>query len=93
MRNVSDKICRGNQNADYMLNIFFENHAVFELMWKNIVLLGKLQMKIWRMCIVCWILHATETHSKYVLLIAFLIQQWLHKCTSLLRYSYIACLV
>ena len=27
----------------------------------------------------CWITKATDTHSEYVLLIAFARQQWLHK--------------
>jgi hypothetical protein len=33
------------------------------------------------------------THSGQVLLIAFALQQWLYKRSSLLRYAYIACLV
>jgi len=39
MRNVSDKSCKGNQNTHLMLKkkIFFENHAVYEIMWKNTV--------------------------------------------------------
>jgi hypothetical protein len=31
-----------------------------------------------RMCIACWIAKATDTHSEYVTLIAFPLQQWLH---------------
>jgi len=41
----------------------------------------------------CWILKATNTHSQYVILIAFLLQQLLHERASLLSYTYIACLV
>jgi len=41
----------------------------------------------------CWIPKATNTHSDYVTCIAFLLQQWLHKRASLLRYTYIVCLV
>ena len=37
------------------------------------------QMTIWLMCIACWIPKATNTISEYVLLIAFLLQQWLHE--------------
>jgi hypothetical protein len=33
-----------------------------------------------------------QTHSQYVILIAFALQQWLLKRTLLLRYTYIACL-
>jgi len=45
------------------------------------------------MHIACWILKAVNTHSEYVILIAFPLQQWLHERTSLLHYTYIACLV
>ena len=50
-------------------------------------------MTIWRMRIACCILKATNTHLDYVILIAFPMQQWLHKRVSMLRYAYIACLV
>jgi len=43
------------------------------------------------MCIACWIPKATNTHTD-VILIAFPLQQWLHKYTSMLHYTYIACL-
>jgi len=36
---------------------------------------------------------ATDTHSEYIIIIAFPLQQWLHECASLLRYTYTACLV
>jgi hypothetical protein len=36
---------------------------------------------------------ATNTHSEYVILIAFPRQQGLHERASVLRYTYIACLV
>jgi len=48
-------------------------------------------MKMWRMRIECWIPKATNTHSYYVILIAFPLQQWLHERDSMLRYTYIAC--
>jgi hypothetical protein len=37
MRNVSDKSCRENQNTHFMFHNFFENHAIYEIMWKNTV--------------------------------------------------------
>jgi hypothetical protein len=46
-----------------------------------------------RMCFACWITKATDTHSEYVTLIAFPRQQWLRERASVLRYTYIACLV
>jgi hypothetical protein len=50
-------------------------------------------MTVWCMCMACWITKATNTHSQYVILIAFPVQQWLHEHTSVLCYAYIACLV
>jgi hypothetical protein len=50
---------------------------------------------IWRMRFACWIIKATDTHSAYscVIIIAFPQQQWLYEYASMLRYTYIACLV
>jgi hypothetical protein len=50
-------------------------------------------MEILQMRIACWIPEATNTHSQYVILIAFPLQQWLYQCASLLHYTYIACIV
>jgi len=60
-------------------------------MWKNIGEPGRLQMTVWR--IACFILKATNTHTEYVILIAFPLQQWLHERASMLRFTYTACLV
>jgi hypothetical protein len=60
-------------------------------------------MTIWRR-VACWISKATHAHvyiytharthtQKYVILIAFPQQQWLRERASVLRYTYIACLV
>ena len=43
--------------------------------------------------IACWISKATNICSEHVILIDYLLQQWLHKCTSMLHYMNIACLV
>jgi len=73
IRNISDKICRENQNTYYMFNnFFFENPAVYEIMWKNISERERPQMKIWRMRIECRITKVTNAHSEYVILVAFL---------------------
>jgi len=50
-------------------------------------------MTLWRMRIACWMPKAANTHSYYVILIGFPLQQWLHERASVLRYTYIACLV
>jgi hypothetical protein len=44
-----------------------------------------------RMRFVCWITKATDTHSEYVILIAFPLQQWLRERASILR-LYVHCL-
>ena len=62
-------------------------------MWKNIVQPYRPQTTIWRMRIACCITKATNTHSEYVILIAFPLQRWLQERTSMLSYAYIACLV
>jgi hypothetical protein len=41
---------------------FFENGAVYEIMWKNTVDWGRPQIVVWRMHIACWIPKATNTH-------------------------------
>jgi hypothetical protein len=86
------KNCSENQNTQV---IFFppEDHVVYEIMWKNIVEPERLQLKIWRMRILCWIPKATNTNTEYVIFIDFTLQQWLHERLSLLRYTYIARLV
>jgi len=43
---------------------FFENLAVYEIMWKNIVEWGRPQMTMWRMHIACRISKATCTYSE-----------------------------
>ena len=51
------------------------------------------QMTTWRMRIAVWVHKATHTHTEYVILIVFLIQQWLQESASMLRYTYITFLV
>ena len=61
---------------------FSENRAVYANMWENILEPEWPQMTIWRTRIACWIAKATDTHSAYVTLIAFPLQQWLHERAS-----------
>jgi len=51
------------------------------------------RMTMWCMGIACWIPKATDTHAECAILIAFPLQQWLLERASMLRYTYIACLV
>jgi hypothetical protein len=73
-------------------NIFSENCAVYERMWKNMVGPQRPQM-LRRMRCACWITKATNTYSEYVILIAFLRRQLLRERASVLHYTYIACIV
>ena len=50
-------------------------------------------MTVWRMHFAFWITKSTNTHSEYVILIAFALLQLLHEHTSMVRYMYSACLV
>jgi hypothetical protein len=65
------------------VTFFFENCAVYEIMWKNIVEPDGPQMAIWRMRSECWIPKAANTHSQYVKL---------HERPSMLRYTYFSSL-
>jgi len=94
MRNVSDAGCRENQYTQFMINTFvFENRAVDVIIWKNSVEPGTPRTIICRIHIACWIPRATNTHSDYVILIDFPLQQYLHERASMLHYTYIAYLV
>jgi hypothetical protein len=64
-----------------------ENRDVYEIMWKNLVESVGAQMKIRRLRFACFINKATNTHSEYVLVIAFPQQQWLRERASMLRYT------
>ena len=41
------------------LGVFFLNHAIYEIVCKNIVDLDTPQITIWHMCIACWISKAS----------------------------------
>jgi len=51
---------------------------------------GRPQVTIRRMRIAHWISGATNTHSQYVIIIAFALQQRLNERTPMLRHAYIA---
>ena len=87
MRDVSDESCRENQNMHIVFSNFFENHTILEIMWKDIAERDRPQMTVWHMHIACYITRGTNTH------IAFPLQQWLDEHASILRYTYVACLV
>jgi hypothetical protein len=66
------------------------------ILWDNVekfCTAGQAIDNIRHMRVACWVPKATNTHSEYVVLIAFPLQQWLHESASLLRYTYIVCIV
>jgi hypothetical protein len=86
MRNASVRICRENQNTHLMFSNFFPRK------WCRLWDYGRTRRAtddniIRRMRCACWITMATSTHSEYVMLIDFLLQQWLQERPSLLHYS------
>jgi hypothetical protein len=85
----SDKSNIENKNTHFVFNNFFifENPAVYEKMWKNILQPVWPQMTIGRMRIACWITKATHTHTQYVTLINFPHQPWLYERASILGYT------
>ena len=87
---VSDKNCKENQNKYIMFNsFFFENRAVYEIMWINFIESNRPQMAMWYMHIAWWTLKAKNTHLEY----AFPPQPRLPVNASMLRYTHITCLV
>jgi hypothetical protein len=50
-------------------------------------------MAIWRIRIAWWITTTTNTHSEYVILIAFPLPKWQHEHASMSRHTYTAGLV
>ena len=71
--------------------VFSISHAVYEIMWKSTVDPDRPQMAIWRMRIACWIPKTINTHSEYVTLTAFPLQQQLHNAPQCYVCMYIAC--
>ena len=55
---------------------FFLNRAVYEIMWKSIVEPDRPQITVWHMRIACWMSKTTNTHSDYIILTDFPLQQW-----------------
>jgi hypothetical protein len=86
---------RKSKHTYYIQWLFFvlENHAVYEIMWKNTVERGRPQMTIWRVGIAYWIPQATNTQSQYVIFNASLLQKWLHERAWMFRLTCIVRLV
>ena len=76
--------CIENKNTHFMFNNFFFKPCRLWRIWKK-CWAGTPQMTVWSMRIAWWIPMATNTHSEYVILIAFPMQQRLHERASMLR--------
>jgi len=81
MRIITDKIVEREKKKHILFSITFspENCAVNGIMWKHIVGPDRPQAKIWHMRIAFCIPKAANTLSKYVIITAFPLQQWLHE--------------
>ena len=94
------KCFRTNVIEKIKIHIFYvqyppppENRAACEIMRKNTVEPCRPQITIWLMRIACWITESENTDSYHVTLIAFPQRQWLHERASMLRCTYIVCLL
>ena len=67
MRNFSEK-CYKKKSKHILCSVTLFFH---EIMWKNIVESGRLQMAKWRMRITCWIPKAANTLAEYTVLTVF----------------------
>jgi len=64
MRILSEESCRENQNTHFIFsNFLFENHAVYEAVWKNILQPDPPQMTRWGMRIAYWVPKVANTLS------------------------------
>ena len=68
----------------FTFDFFFQNRAVCEIMWKNVIELDRTQTPTQygsdKMRIACWITKDTAIHPEYVILIVFFpLQRRLHK--------------
>jgi len=61
MRNISDKTCREKQKTHKFNNFSFKNHAVYEIILKNMLQPDRPQMVIRLMPVACWIPKAAAT--------------------------------
>ena len=70
-----------------------ENRAVCEIMWKKYCRMKQAadDKSIRRMRSACWITKVTETHSEYVIVLAFPRQQWYANAPQCYVCTHIAC--
>ena len=93
---LSEKTFRENENTKFIFNNDFPRKSC--RLWNNVVKKGTARQTtddsiIRRMRFACWITKTKDTHLEYVILMAFPWKLWLREGASVLRCTYIACLV
>jgi hypothetical protein len=71
----------------YSITFFVENRVVCEIMLEKYCRAGQATDVNMTQRVACWIPKATNTHTMYVIVIAFSLKKWLHGPTSMLRYT------
>jgi hypothetical protein len=77
------KLYRKTKDIFCALNFLFGNCAVYEIIWRDTVERGRLQMILWRMRFACWVPKATDTHTRFVLYSLFFHRN--NSCTNALQ--------
>jgi len=92
MRNTSDKICRENRNVHSVINNSFLSRKSYHI-WDSVESRTghRWHITAHEICMLDNEGKNRNTQSKYVILTAFPLQQWLHERASMLRYTYIVC--
>jgi len=92
---VSDRSCTENQNKiPGSITFSRKSRRLGDKVGKHCTAVQATVDNIVRRMRFTWrMTKATNTHSEYVILIAFPPQQWLHERTAMLGYTHIACVV
>jgi hypothetical protein len=79
-----------------MFNNFSKNHAIYEIMWENMIQPDRPQMTIlYSTCALCacWITKGTDMQLEYVILTAFPQQQWYANTPQYFVCTFMPCIV
>jgi hypothetical protein len=95
MRTILDKLQRKWKKFLCSISLFSRKSR---RVWDNVEKYGRARQAtddniIRRLRFAFWMTKATDTHSEYVIIIAFPQHQWLRERATMLRYTYIACIV
>jgi hypothetical protein len=98
IRHVSENNCGKNQNTHFIFKKGPPSARKSSSVWDNMQKYGTAAEATYdnilrRMHIACWVSKVTDTNSDCIIIIYFPWQQWLRECASMLRYTWIACLL